>query len=285
MVIGILLVWTATLSGALERSDPLEGVQETNALQLQVVPTLKIQPESFDGSEVAGHPKSRVGGDPPLSVHDLTDTPRWHPQITQGVGCIENEQLAESHPLGALVEPPHALPQSNTSGVPVPERPDQIDDNLGLRKCGKSPLVLSRNSHPKGYIDDCRTRVTAQVAACTALVDSARKAAGAKAAQVDRTILSFEPLFFNNMVLVLDISLCHRQRGLEGKDGNPLNEVKVLCTATLENHGILAQDKTIKMNPAKSISKYEVGDEIKLDARRFVQLSDAFFAEIEKKFG
>ena len=90
---------------------------------------------------------------------------------------------------------------------------------------------------------------------------------------------------FYNMALVLDISLCHRQRGLEGKDGNPLNEVKVLCTATLENHGILAQDKTIKMNPAKSISKYEVGDEIKLDARRFVQLSDAFFAEIEKKFG
>jgi len=116
------------------------------------------------------------------------------------------------------------------------------------------------------------------------LVDSARKAAGTKAAQVDQTILSFDPLFFNNMVPVLGISQCHRQRGLDGKDRNPLNEVRVLCTATLEDHGILAQDKAIKMNPAKSISKYEVGDEIKLDAGRFVQLSYAFLAEVEKKF-
>jgi hypothetical protein len=46
----------------------------------------------------------------------------------------------------------------------------------------------------------------------------------------------------------------------------------------------MAPDKTFKMNPAKSISTYEVGDEIKLDAARFVQPSDAFFAEIEKKF-
>jgi hypothetical protein len=70
-----------------------------------------------------------------------------------------------------------------------------------------------------------------------------------------------------------------------GREGwHSLNAVRVLCTATLENRGILAQDKTIKMNPAMSISKYEVGDEIKLDAGRFVQLSDALLAEIEKKF-
>jgi hypothetical protein len=66
--------------------------------------------------------------------------------------------------------------------------------------------MLSRNSCPKEYIDDCRNRVTAQLATYTAWVDSARKAAGTKAAQVDQTISSFEPLFFNNMVLVLDNS-------------------------------------------------------------------------------
>ena len=85
------------------------------------------------------------------------------------------------------------------------------------------------------------------------MVKSARKAASSKDSQVDSVISSFEPLFFNNMVLVLDNSFCHRQRTMELKDGNPPNEVRVLCNSISENNGIMAPDKTIKLNPAKLV--------------------------------
>lgn len=68
------------------------------------------------------------------------------------------------------------------------------------------------------------------------------------------------------------------------KDGNPLNEVRMICNSILLNHGVMFADKTIKFNPAKSILKLQVGDEIKLTESDFVHLFAAFFAEIETKF-
>jgi hypothetical protein len=44
----------------------------------------------------------------------------------------------------------------------------------------------------------------------------------------------------------------HRSRTLEKKDGNPLNEVRVLCTSMMSNDGKLAADKQIRLDPAKS---------------------------------
>jgi hypothetical protein len=46
----------------------------------------------------------------------------------------------------------------------------------------------------------------------------------------------------------------------------------------------MGTDKTIKFDPARSVLKYKVGDEIKLNEAHFVLLSKAFFAEIERKF-
>ena len=45
---------------------------------------------------------------------------------------------------------------------------------------------------------------------------------------------AFVPRFFNGLVLQLDYSFVHRTRNLEGKDGNPLNEVRVLCSSLFE---------------------------------------------------
>jgi hypothetical protein len=135
--------------------------------------------------------------------------------------------------------------------------------------------MLGRKHYDKQYIDACRARIAAQVAAYDDL-----KAAARDGAPVD----AFEPLFFNNMVLVLDNLFCHRLRGVEGKDGNPLNEVRVLCTSLMENGGVLVADKTIKLKPEESILGYAVGDEIRIDEDGFVRLSEGFFAEIEKRF-
>ncbi len=43
----------------------------------------------------------------------------------------------------------------------------------------------------------------------------------------------------------------HRRNTLERKDGNPLNEVRMLRSSILQSHGVMSADKTIKFNPAR----------------------------------
>jgi len=133
--------------------------------------------------------------------------------------------------------------------------------------------MLCINRYPQRYVDACRLAMEAQLAAYREM----SKAAGAKAA-------SFEPLFFNNLALVLDRCFVHRARGAEGTDGNPLNEVRMLCNAILENEGLMAADKTIKYDAAKSVTKIALGQPVRLTEANFAPLSRAFFAEMEKRF-
>ena len=141
--------------------------------------------------------------------------------------------------------------------------------------------MLSVNHYDQTFVDDCRARVDTQVSAYRELIAAARDAGGPR---VEAAITTFEPLFFNNMVLVLDDSFLHRSRIMEGKDGNPLNEVRILCTSLLNNGGVMAADKQIKMDPDTSVLKYAVGDEIALSEADFVRLAKGFFAEIEQKY-
>jgi len=86
----------------------------------------------------------------------------------------------------------------------------------------------------------------------------------------------------------------HRLSGIEGRDGNPLNEVRILCNSILLNKGKLQVDKLpgwpnsavsgLKLPPEKSVMRLQVGDEIRLTEADFVRLSKAFFAEMEKKY-
>jgi hypothetical protein len=81
---------------------------------------------------------------------------------------------------------------------------------------------------------------------------------------------------------------------IEGKDGNPLNEVRVLCNSLLFNRGKLQVEKlpdwpnsagsSLKLPPDKSVLKLKAGDTIALTHAEFVRLADAFFAEIEKRY-
>ena len=69
---------------------------------------------------------------------------------------------------------------------------------------------------PKAYIDACEARMKKNLAAYKPV----KNAAGG---QADK----FEPQFFAHLTLVLDHYFVHRTRGIEGKDGNPLNEVRM----------------------------------------------------------
>jgi hypothetical protein len=143
--------------------------------------------------------------------------------------------------------------------------------------------MLCVNAYKKEYIDTCRSRMESQLAAYKTLRAAGGEKTGAKSA-LPSAIDSFEPLFFNHLVVVLDAFFVHRTRGLEGKDGNPLNEVRMLCSSILQDRCLLSANKTIKYNPAKSILKLQIGDPIKLKEADFIPLFKAFFAEIETRF-
>ena len=136
--------------------------------------------------------------------------------------------------------------------------------------------------YPKAYIAACRARVDADLRAY-------RSAVGKTPSR------EFEARFFDDQVLLLDYMFVHRLSGIEGKDGNPLNEVRVLCNSILLNRGKLQVDKLpgwpnsavagIKLPPENSVLRLKGGDEVRLSEADFEHLSKAFFAELEKKFG
>jgi len=144
--------------------------------------------------------------------------------------------------------------------------------------------MLCVNNYTQKYIDECRSRVAEQVSAYRTLVAAARTQGATDEPVLNTAIEIFEPHFFNNMVLALDSYFVHRTRAIEKKDGNPLNEVRMLCNSMMNNNNMMCADKTIKFDPAKSVLKYRIGDEIKLSEADFILLSSAFFAEIESKY-
>jgi hypothetical protein len=144
--------------------------------------------------------------------------------------------------------------------------------------------MLGVRKYTQDYIDRCRSRVYADVSAYRELVAAARKDAACDNVRLDSATEDFKARFFNNMVLVLDHSFVHRLRTVEGKDGNPLNEVRVLSDSLMNNKGIFTADTTIKLDPSKSVLKYEVRDAIKLNEADFLLLSEAFFSEVESRY-
>jgi hypothetical protein len=139
--------------------------------------------------------------------------------------------------------------------------------------------MLGMKRYPRKYIDASRNKVDADVVAFKKLSNAARKAGTS-----EKALESLETAYFNNMVLVLDHLFVHRLRGVEGKDGNAMNEVRVLNDAIMLNGGRMVQDKQITLTPDVSVLGYAKGDEIKVTEEDFVQLAKAFFAGIDERF-
>lgn len=142
--------------------------------------------------------------------------------------------------------------------------------------------MLSMVHYDQAYIDACREKVDRQLDAFDELAAAAAKGGDDR---VQTALAAFEPRFCNHMLLALDDYFCHRARGMEGKDGNPLNEVRVLGTSIMSHDGVLTPDTTIKLDRSRSVLKHAAGDEIELSAADFRLLAQAFFAELEAKYG
>jgi hypothetical protein len=140
--------------------------------------------------------------------------------------------------------------------------------------------MLAVTSYDQDYVDACRARLAALLEAYRTLVAASREDGAAGAA---RALEAFEPPLFNQLVLALDACFLHRTRAIEGKDGNPLNEVRMLCAGILGG-GTLSLDRTIKYRREQSVLGIAPGDEIRLDEPAFTRLASAFFDEIERRF-
>ena len=135
--------------------------------------------------------------------------------------------------------------------------------------------MLGKNSYAPEYVEQCRADVDQLLKAYRKLVTAAKGSAA---------VAAFEPRFCNHLVLALDEYFVHRLRGVEGKDGNPCNEVRMIADSVMLNDGALTVEKAIKLTPETSVLGLAPGDRIALDEKTFTKLAAAYFDEIEAKF-
>lgn len=133
--------------------------------------------------------------------------------------------------------------------------------------------MLCMNSYPKAYIENSQHRLDRQIADYRKLRLPRTEATAA-----------FEKQFLRHMLLALEHYFCHRSRTREKKDGNPLNELRMLCTSIMESDGRLASDSTIQYDVGLAVLQLDIGDRIDLDVEDFQALSRAVFADLQRKF-
>jgi hypothetical protein len=138
--------------------------------------------------------------------------------------------------------------------------------------------MLAVSRYAKDYVDACRARLDARVAAHAKL----RKAASHSLAEVE--IQALEQGRLADMLMALDAMFAHRLRATEGKDGNPLNEVRMLAAAFTTGDGTLRPDRAIRYDPAKAVLGLPVGEAIVLSLADAKKLGGAFLDEIERKY-
>ena len=144
--------------------------------------------------------------------------------------------------------------------------------------------MLGMKEYEQDYIDACRSRIESQIAVFYEVSQSARDHGDADVSGLEGALESLEYEYFNNMLIVLDGYFVHRLRGVEGKDGNALNEVRVLARSLMENGGTVMEDTQIALDPDRSVLGLRVGEPVRLTLQKYTRLSDAFFREIERRF-
>ncbi|WEK05459.1 MAG: hypothetical protein P0Y65_04160 [Candidatus Devosia phytovorans] len=138
--------------------------------------------------------------------------------------------------------------------------------------------MLAMTSYPEVYVQLTAAKVEEQHAAYAALAKSAQGTAA------EQALTAFASEYFATALLALDHHFMHRMRGMEGKDGNALNEVRMLSDSIMEHGGVLQENKTMKYRSDKAIAGIAIGQKIVLDAATFERLAKAYLEEIGKRF-
>ena len=126
-----------------------------------------------------------------------------------------------------------------------------------------------RNSYTSDEVESCRDNCDALIAAW-----------GAN--EVDDSTL--ESLVFGQAVVVLHTWFGHRRRELEGGDGNPMNEVRVIADSIVDNDAVLRVEGPITWVPERTVLRLDVGDDVQITANGFERLTAAYLAAIESTY-
>jgi uncharacterized protein (UPF0548 family) len=124
--------------------------------------------------------------------------------------------------------------------------------------------MLLRTGYDRHYVANCRESVGAAV-------EELRRVGAGSAA-------------WNQLVPALDRWFAIRNPKVEGRDGNPINEVRAIAESVTEHGSVMAVPKGIKLSEEGSVLGFLDGEEISLDGDSFERLFDAFLAEVEAKF-
>jgi len=124
--------------------------------------------------------------------------------------------------------------------------------------------MLLRTGYDRHYVAACRESVGAAV-------EELRRVGAGSAA-------------WNQLVPALDRWFSLRNPKVEGRDGNPINEVRVIAESVTEHGSVMTVPRGIKLASEASVLGFEPGEEISLDGDAFERLFDAFLAEVEAKF-
>jgi hypothetical protein len=124
--------------------------------------------------------------------------------------------------------------------------------------------MLPRTGYDRHYVASCRESVGA------AVEELRRVEAGSVA--------------WNQLVVALEHWFAQRIPKVEGRDGNPLNEVRVIAESVIEHGAVMTVPRGIKLGSETSVLGFEEGEEISLDGDAFERLFDAFLAEVEEKY-
>lgn len=95
---------------------------------------------------------------------------------------------------------------------------------------------------------------------------------------------TLESLVFLQAVVVLDAWFADRDRALEGDDGNPMHEVRVISDSVVRNAGVLRVPEPARWAPERTVLRIAAGDELELTADRFERLAAAYLAAIEATY-
>jgi hypothetical protein len=144
--------------------------------------------------------------------------------------------------------------------------------------------MLSVSAYPQRYIDEARARVIVQVSAFSDLARQVRGEGRAPSGGAAAALDALEPEYFANLVIALDSHFVHRSRGQERKDGNAMNEVRVLVNSIQQHDSIMTAEKGIRLDAARSVLGIEYGERIRIDADGFERLAGAFLEALEATY-
>jgi hypothetical protein len=144
--------------------------------------------------------------------------------------------------------------------------------------------MLSVSAYPQRYIDEARARVMVQVSVFADLARHVRGDGRARSGGATAALDALEPEYFANLVIALDSHFVHRSRGQERKDGNAMNEVRVLVNSIQQHDSVMTAEKGIRLDAARSVLGIEYGERIHIDADGFERLAAAFLEALEATY-